>query len=300
MAIIAVNAPNERFLQQQAIQAALVPLEPGDTVTIMTHGFRYSPFTEHADPHPRLFSTQSRKASWKSVSWAHYLRLNRPHSGLGIGFGWPALGRFDQAAARAYAAGDAMAEMIAMIHAERPDLRLRLVAHSLGARVALRALARSPKASVDLALLLSGAEYRPIAAHALATPAGKTAHIVNVTSRENMAFDTLFRVLAPGRHMLSPTLSAGFDGANARWLDLKIDDKAHLDALRRLGYRPANPTLPICHWSSFIRPGLFPLYRRLLGADANHAFTTLARALRTPTSAERKSAHRALPQGRTA
>jgi len=279
MSIIAVNAPGERVSIANTVECMLPQQPIGGAITIMTHGFRYCPFTPEADPHTRLFSPQQRKSSWKSVSWAHYLHLNRPDAGLGIGFGWPGLGRIDQAAQRAFAAGRALGAMVADIHRTRPDLRLRIIAHSLGARVALQALQEAPPDAIETLVLLSGAEFRPKAEHAMAAPGARSTRVVNVTSRENLAFDTLFRLFAPERHLLSPMLSSGLGQGQPRWLDLRIDNPSHLATLRGLGYRPANPSHPVCHWSSFLRPGLFPLYRDLLGAEGAARFAELATGL---------------------
>ena len=93
------------------------------------------------------------------MSWAHYLRLGK--EGLGIGFGWPALGRLDRAAAHAFAAGRAMAGLITDIHAIQPrsagPCRRAFPGRAGGAAEALQ---HAPMGSVETLLLLSGAEYR--------------------------------------------------------------------------------------------------------------------------------------------
>ena len=50
--------------------------------------------------------------------------------------------------------------MIDAIQAARPDAQVNLVAHSLGARVALTALETAPRDVVRRMILISGAEYR--------------------------------------------------------------------------------------------------------------------------------------------
>lgn len=298
MAVIAVNAPQARVEREDQVLAAIEGLPQASSVTLMTHGYRYSPFHAETCPHRRLFSTKTRKSSWKSISWAHYLRLDQ--HGLGIGFGWPGTGRLDQAASQAFVAGEAMGGLIAMIHRERPDLRINLIAHSLGVRVALRALSDQRANSVETLVLLSGAEFRDAATRAALSPAGQTARILNVTSGENLAFDALFRLFAPSKHAFAPAVSAGLRLPRSRWLDLKIDDPAHLNALRSLGYRPAAPGHRICHWSSFLRPGLFPLYRDLLGAHGAASFARLTNALPARRKAVGISAYLTAWQGHTA
>lgn len=282
MALITVNAPDGWTAENAALLSAIQGLEHGTCVTILIHGYRYSPTSHESDPHRRLYSLTARKTSGKSVSWAHYLKLGHAKAGLGIGFAWLALGRLAVVAERAFLAGDALADMIQQIARARPDLRLGMFAHSLGARVALRALSQAPRGSVETLVLLTGAEYRATARAAAQSSAGKTARILNVTSGENACFDLAFRLLAPSRESLGPGLGDGIGPSQAGWVDLKIDDTAHLAGLHAMGYRVAQARHLVCHWSSFTRPGLFPLYRDLLGDQGAAKFEELARALPRP------------------
>jgi hypothetical protein len=98
----------------------------------------------------------------------------------------------------------------------------------------------------------------------MATASGRTAEIVNVRSRENTVFDLLFRAAIHPHRPFARALGAGLGRAERRWLDLAIDcpqTRAHLAAL---GFRIPPPARAICHWSAYLRPGLFPLYRALL------------------------------------
>ncbi|MEM9756998.1 MAG: hypothetical protein AAF914_13430, partial [Pseudomonadota bacterium] len=300
MAVIAVNASNGQIDGQDTVRRALAALPEAGGITVMAHGFRSCPFTPDASPHNLIYATDRRRCSWKSVSWPHYLGLTRAGAGLGIGFAWPALGRLGQAATRAWRAGDAMARLFALIAAERPDARVHAIAHSLGVRVALRALSAQPAGAVDTLVLLTGAEFRGAARRAAFSPAGRTARILNVTSGENAVFEGLFRILAPGREPLAPALSAGLGAPHPGWLDLRIDAATHLRALRSLGYRPASPARRVCHWSAYLRPGLFPLYRDLFGPDGAAAFARLRQALPAPVAASGAAALRRFAGARPA
>ena len=51
------------------------------------------------------------------------------------------------------------------------------------------------------------------------------------------------------------------------WVDLQIDQPGTLRALARLGHAlPAAPTR-ICHWSPYLRPGVFAIYRAALNGS---------------------------------
>jgi pimeloyl-ACP methyl ester carboxylesterase len=70
--------------------------------------------------------------------------------------------------------GRGLGRMIDAIHRARPDVPVHIVAHSLGARVALTALETAPPAVIRRMILMSGAEYRGAAERALSRPAAAT------------------------------------------------------------------------------------------------------------------------------
>jgi pimeloyl-ACP methyl ester carboxylesterase len=160
----------------------------------------------------------------------------------------------------AFDIGLTLAGMISTIHACRPDIHVNILAHSLGARVALRAVAALPKGHVHRLILLSGAEYRGLAQAAMATPCGRGLQALNVTSGENAVFDGIFRIAVPAAGWRDWPLSAGMTDA-ADWTDLRVDCPAALAALRAFGIRTRAPVTRVCHWSTYLRPGLFKLYR---------------------------------------
>jgi hypothetical protein len=84
--------------------------------------------------------------------------------------------------------------------------------------------------------------------------------VFNVTAPENTLFDLLLRAALPFR---GPTLGRGLPGL-PNWLDLPLADPLALDALARLGWRIHPPRAAVCHWSGYLRPGLFRFYRALL------------------------------------
>jgi pimeloyl-ACP methyl ester carboxylesterase len=136
------------------------------------------------------------------------------------------------------------------------------VAHSLGAQAALAALGHLPAGSVDRLLLLTGASFSSFAEEMLATPAGRTAEVFNITSRENDFFDLAFErlVAAPARG--DRTIGAGIAAQNARTLQLDCDRT--LAAFARKGFEIAPAQRRVSHWSAYTRPGVMALYAALL------------------------------------
>ena len=181
-------------------------------------------------------------------------------------------------------------------------MALTLMAHSLGARVALAALAELPARHVDRLILMSGAEYRDLARATMAGPGGRAVQVLNVTSGENAAFDVLFRLSVPAPRLADWPLSAGLPGVPG-WTDLRVDCPRHRAVLRRMGFPTRPPATRICHWSTYLRPGLFRLYRAISRPEGAELMPRLAKALHdsaptthAPLSFVRTSAAAAGPQ----
>ncbi len=298
MALLSVDAGKAGWTARGDLGAALAVLPRGATLTLMVHGFRFSPFEPAHDPHGHILSLAPRRDCWKAASWPRHLHLDRPGAGLGIGFGWHARGRLDRVAARAFVAGETLAGLIRAINAARPDLSVTLMAHSLGARVALAAVAELPARHVDRMILMSGAEYRDLARAALAGPGGRGVQVLNVTSGENAAFDALFRLCVPAPRLGDWPLSAGLPRLPG-WTDLRIDCPRQRALLRRMGFPTRPPATRVCHWSTYLRPGLFRLYRAASGPAGAALLARLDAALREALQDPRpRPGHADRPRGR--
>lgn len=269
MPVIHVNAHGARPLPaqggnlRQTLQSALDATEMDAPVVVMLHGFKHSPFDPTRSPHSHIFSLTPDQNRAKSVSWPRHLGFDDGPQGLCIGFGWDASGHIWRAYDRAAAAGLALADLTRQLRALRPGLRLNIVAHSLGARVAFCALPAMAPGALHRAILMTPAELASRAAPALATPAGQRAEFLSVNSRENDLFDFMLEgLLAP----LRPSERSVGQNAppHANWHNLQIDHSDTLAALEHLGHRLGPPLRRICHWSPYLRPGIFPLYRAYL------------------------------------
>jgi pimeloyl-ACP methyl ester carboxylesterase len=247
----------------RALQDQLDILPPNAPIVMCIHGYKFSPVRKAVSPHQHILALNPTKSCWKAMSWPRHLGFGRgiDNEGLCIALGWSARGSIWNAFAAAQEVGDAAAELIAA--AERP---VYLVGHSLGARVALRAIAASKSGSVRRAILLAAADFKSNALEALESPAGQTTDIINITSRENDLFDALLEALIGKAGKADIALGAGLGGAAPNWVDVQIDDPVCLQQLRELGFRIAAPSRRICHWSAYIRPGIFAFYSDLIRA----------------------------------
>jgi len=238
---------------------ALGRLVPGAPVVVMIHGYRYSPTSPSSDPHRHILALVPDGRHWGAVSWPRRLGLGGG-GGLALAWGWDASGSIWRAHRRALASGEVLARLLARLRAMEPDRPVHLIAHSLGARVALAALTRLRSGDVRRVILLAAALSLREAQAACVAPAGRGAEIINVVGRENHPFDLLLRLALPhhGERLRPDRIEA------SSWLDLPLDDARVLGRLDRMGWPIAQARARICHWSSYLRPGVWALYRALL------------------------------------
>lgn len=248
-------------LDEPALAAALARLPAGQPVVVMIHGYRFTPGQHRHCPHRHILSINPPPSDRKAISWPRHLGLDGER-GLAIAFGWAARGSVRGAYWRARAAGRALAELASRIARLAPGRQIDVIGHSLGARVALAALPHAAPGVFRKLILLAAAETRGPARAAMNSAAGQTVQVINVTTRENDLFDFLLEWLA--RFGLDTAIGQGLGRALPNWLDLQIDQPETLAVLGRLGHALPPPPARICHWSPYLRPGVFGLYRALL------------------------------------
>lgn len=281
----------------QATQAA----QPGAPIVVMIHGYKFSPYSDSATPHRHIFSLKPRAGCWKAISWPRHLGFGKGRpEGICIGFGWEARGTIWQAWRSAQKAGAALAELVMQLRA-RGGGPVQIVAHSLGARVALAAMRQLPAGSLGRVILLAGAEYQSTAATALSTPAGQTAEVLNITSAENRLFDRTLELLVSAPLPREKALGDGLWTSAPNWLDIRVDDPPTRLALYRLGHRIPAPKRSICHWWAYLRPGLMLFYRDLIRRPESLSLARLkaelpARRATSPSTSPLKGLARIFPK----
>ncbi len=259
MALVALTMTGSGLSADKgALQAALDRTPPGAPIVAMIHGYRYIPGHPRHDPHRQILSIRPDLGGARTISWPRHLGLHR--HGLGLAIGWDAAGGLHGAHRRAADTGAALAALADRLAEHgRP---LDLIAHSLGARVALAALSAAQPGAIGRVILLAAADLASTGGAAMHSPAGRRAEVINITGRENRLFDLMFeRLIRAGGDR---ALGRGLPDAPPNWLDLPLDCPDTRAGLARLGHRVAAPALPVCHWSGYLRPGAFPLYRALL------------------------------------
>jgi hypothetical protein len=254
----------------EALAAALERLAPGAPVVVLVHGYKFDPFHPARNPHADLFTAGPR-------NWTDGLGLAdpAPEAGLGIGFAWPAAAAhlphllttartgFAHVYDRAETFGARLAELIALLQSLAPERPVDILAHSLGARVALAALPHLATPPGRM-ILLGAAEFDTRARAFLAEAPGPGPAIYNVTARANDFYDAMFETFAPRASWSERALGLGLTGGRANWLDLQLD-RAEVTAwlnARGIPLEPARARL--CHRSFYTRRGTFALYRAIL------------------------------------
>ncbi len=240
---------------------ALAALPAPDPVVILIHGYRYRPGHATCDPH-RLILSRDDGPGAGDISWPHHLGIRDDRGALSIGFGWNGLGTLRQAREEAGRAGLALAALIRRIRTLSPGRRVNVMAHSLGAKVLLAALPALEPGDIVRAVLLFPALLARETMAAAALRAATGMEVIRVTSRENLLFDLIGAALAAGGRdgPVSPRVTGALPG----WADLPIDCTATLAHLAATGFPIATRQRRVCHWSSYLRPGIFALYRALV------------------------------------
>ena len=283
MPVIRINAQGSSLhlhRSQQPIDSILERTRQIEgPVIVMTHGFKYSPQNAETCPHRHILSLDPERMPWLPPSWPRALGFGegRRNEGLGIAFGWHGRGALWQAHKRAQEAGQALADLVSRLRRLNPHRPVHILGHSMGSEVALGALPHLSPGDVGRIISMTGASYHSRAVEALSTPAGHQAEFLNITSRENDLFDFLYEcVIAPPRRG-DRTIGAGLEAPNA--LTVQLDCHDTLEHLACLGAPITAPTHRVCHWSSYMRPGVLRLYRDLLRDPDRLSLASLKRGL---------------------
>lgn len=284
-------------------------LAPDAPVVVLVHGYQFDPALPSHDPHRSLFAAEPEGQDWRVRSWPRGLGFaaDAGETGLCVGFGWPALAplwrslrdtrrtSFAQVYDRAADYGPRLAELVTLLQGLVPDRPIDIVAHSLGARVALAALPHLDRPPGRV-VLLGAAEFDTAVLDFLcAAPA--LPQIYNVTARANDLYDAMFETFAPRRTWRDRAVGLGLRAPFAAWIDLQID-RADVTAWvngRGIALRPAHTRF--CHWSFYTRDGAFAVYQAILNRRPGWDIADLREA---PCFAAQEPRWSRLPRGRRA
>ncbi len=298
MPVIRINAEGTRPVLHRGQPHWKSALERADggtgPVVVMVHGYKYLPDDPRHCPHRHILALQPDEYPYRSPSWPRQMGFATGHDdeGLAIAFGWQARGALWMAKRCAVGAGVALAAVLAHVHLRYPDRPIHMMAHSMGIELCMEALHHLPAGAVGRIIAMTGASYHARVTGALATPAGRAAELINVTSRENDVFEAMFEWLIAPPARGDRTIGSKVDAPNAVTLQIDCDDT--LDHLERIGQPLGGAARRICHWSAYTRPGILRFYNALLRRPGDYPLDLLRRGL-PETSAPRWSRLVALP-----
>lgn len=251
----------------------LEELPAGVPIVILVHGYKFSPFSPRSNPHETLYSMVPDNPAKKIKSWPRQLGFHAldGRDGLCIAYGWHARKTrrlytpfLDEVYNRAGREGKSLAQLVNWLRMLAPMRKIDIMAHSMGARVALQSTAHITGDNLGRVVMMGGAEFGAFALHALTARAAKSAEFYNVTTRQNDLYDWLFEQYAPRPGPQDRAIGAGFSFSLKNWIDIQIDNQDILDWFKAQSVEISPPQSRICHWSFYTRPGVFELYARLL------------------------------------
>ena len=247
-----------------------VPLPSTRKIIIMINGFDYDP-TEHSDdnPHQTLFREWGERVQtlagddWECFGFGWYSAELEPSSWLGglirgywnpYRWGWELAGQ----------AAGILAKAI-QSRLDGSNAEICIIAHSLGARVALSALAQLPSDSVMRVLLLNGSSYSQ-SSKVIATYTDS--HVLNVIVKADDVLNKLGSVFAPEAFIEAVVGQSGIENPPVNWLDICLDDPDVQARATACGYdniRGDNPNNIADHWYSYTHADNWPLFCDFLG-----------------------------------
>jgi hypothetical protein len=263
---------------EEALRRRLARVPGGAPIVVMVHGYKFDPARPEADPHRSLYAFHPVPDSRRVRSWPSGLGFadDGGESGLAVGFGWPAceahlpallhrgLTGFAAVYERAAASGALLAALVARIQRLAPGRPVDLLAHSLGARVALSALPRLDEAPGRV-ILLGAAEFDARAREALdAVRSPSPPQVYNVTARANDPYDFAFETFAPRRGRGERAIGRGLGDTRPHWLDLQLDRPEVTAWVNERGIRLKPPDARLCHWGFYTRSGALAVYQAIL------------------------------------
>ena len=239
-------------------------------IIIMVNGFDYDPTeTSEDNPHLTLFKEWNGHISaiqeehWDCFGFGWYSAELEPGSWVGgllrlhwnpYRWGWELAGK----------AGGILAKMIAARLAADDGAEICIVAHSMGARVALSALTQLPRSAVKRVLLLNGSEYSQTAK---VVSLYTNSDVLNVVVKADDVLSKLGSIFAPEEFIENVVGQSGLCDPPHTWLDICLDNTGVKEKTRAGGYLDLcgdNPDSIGDHWYSYTHEPNWFLFRDFL------------------------------------
>jgi len=277
-----------REIGERNFETTLNMLQNGSSpIIILLHGFRYDPKNPDHCPHNSLYAVSPNShIARANVSWVNglgFTDIDRDEN-LCIGFGWAARGTIWRANANARHAAIALRKVMNLLRRRFPNRPISILAHSLGAHVALGALHGLAERAVDRMVLMSPAVMQNHAQAALGSLAGRSVEVINIISRQNDLYDAALEWMLHPRDAHAKALGNGLGIRNQNWLDVEIDNPQVTRALAGMGFPLEQAPAAVCHWSCYTRAGIFDFYKSVLCHSDETPLAELRALLSVPST----------------
>ena len=284
MKVARINSLSGSPLSEQIaeLEAQLSLQETPSAFVIMIHGYKFDSTQRHHCPHATMFNPSAVEQDYRTLSWPDAFHM-APAGSCAIGFSWPARGRLKSVYHLAARAGVELGQLIKALRSNYPKTPIHLMAHSMGARVVLRAFHTLGAGNIERAILMFPAEYEVPSEAALNTDAGQTCEILTIASRENAFYEYLFSWMNLAGHQMGRAFG-GYQPSRTNHVTVWIDRKEIIDALHSMDIQVGTRKRRLCHWSAYTRTGIFNLYARWLFHPRQLPITTLQRITATNTT----------------
>ena len=255
-----------------------VPLPRADKIIVMVNGFDFDPTEESEDnPHQTLFRDWSGRLSddggdegWQCFGFGWYSAELEPQSWLGglirghwnpYRWGWELSEK----------AGGILAQAIDSRVQDNPEGEVCIIAHSMGARVALCALGQLECGRVSRALLLNGSEYSQTAKRVACYTA---CTVLNVVVESDDVLDKPGSVFAPEAFIDAVVGQKGLCEPPENWLDFRLDDEDVRSRAAKAEYEDLqgdNPERIADHWYSYTHEPNWDLFKDFIFGERHLA-----------------------------
>ena len=263
----------------EGLRRRLAGVTPGAPIVVMVHGYNYDPARPDADPHRSLFAFVPSRDCRRIRSWPTGLGFadDGGETGPGdrlrlAGDGGDTFRTCSGGAAPASpssttgrrSSASSWRRSCRSVQRLAPGRPVDLLAHSLGARVALAALPHLAEAPGRV-ILLGAAEFDGRAREGLAAVRSPSPpDVYNVTARANDPYDLAFETFARRRGWEERAVGRGLGDERPHWLDLQLDRPDVTAWINERGIRLKPPESRLCHWGFYTRSGALAVYQAIL------------------------------------
>ena len=218
----------------QGIRKVAHNTPPDAPIIVMLHGQGFDPCIARVDPFRSIFAYDPYgdriRDYWRLQSWAHRFKC-APQKSMMIGYGWQAhstdfvmSANVNAVARNAVMEAQQFGAFVQRLNAITPQRPVHVIAHGMGAKLALRSLETTPKMRIKRLIMLNGQGLITDGLLAMNAKAGQKTEFYNIYERSTARLRFIDRhceKAGPIDHILA----LGFPFQRHRWVDIPLADR---------------------------------------------------------------------------